>query len=298
MLKAKSTFTLIGVICLIIGISLLGVVAYAQVTQKPLDIATNNITISPSNIAVNQYQQVTFSIVGLPAVDGVTIVGYTYTWSVNAVPQDTGSGTPQFTYQFTQVQTYTVSCEVDVQTFREDYPSGIYTLYPSTSVSVNPVTTPAPTLTTFQYLTIRIQGDGSTNPAPNTYTYAVDQKVTLTAQQTNSNSPFQYWLFDDHSTSINPTVTVTLTYSKTALAVFGSNTPGPSPTPIPNPNPTTTPSPTITPTTTPSSTPHFTISPTSTPILPGDNYHKILYTALGSLLLIAGTVFLALSRKL
>jgi hypothetical protein len=110
-------------------------------------------------------------------------------------------------------------------------------------------------------LTITIDGQGSTSPAPGSYTYENGSEVTIGATDTSSlyGFLFDYWVLDG-STKItkknhNP-LYLTMDRDHTLTAVF-LQAPPPYPPPESTPSPTPTLEPTNTPTPTPTSSPEI-----------------------------------------
>jgi hypothetical protein len=110
-------------------------------------------------------------------------------------------------------------------------------------------------------LTISIDGQGSTSPAPGSYTYENGSEVTIGATDTSSlyGFLFDYWVLDG-STKItkknhNP-LYLTMDRDHTLTAVFLQAPPA-YPPPESTASPTPTPEPTATPTPTPTSSPEI-----------------------------------------
>jgi hypothetical protein len=110
-------------------------------------------------------------------------------------------------------------------------------------------------------LTIAIDGQGSTTPAPDSYTYENGSEVTIGATDTASlyGFLFEYWVLDGSTTitkkNHNP-LHLIMDQDHTLTAVF-LQAPPPYPPPESTASPTPTPEPTITPTPTPTSSPEI-----------------------------------------
>jgi hypothetical protein len=110
-------------------------------------------------------------------------------------------------------------------------------------------------------LTISIDGQGSTSPAPGSYTYENGSEVTIGATDTSSlyGFLFEYWVLDGSTTitkkNHNP-LYLTMDREHTLTAVF-LQAPPPYPPPESTPSPTPTLEPTNTPTPTPTSSPEI-----------------------------------------
>ena len=110
-------------------------------------------------------------------------------------------------------------------------------------------------------LSISIDGQGSTSPAPGSYTYENGSEVTIGATDTSSlyGFLFEYWVLDGSTTitkkNHNP-LYLTMDRDHTLTAVF-LQAPPPYPPPESTPSPTPTLEPTNTPTPTPTSSPEI-----------------------------------------
>ena len=110
-------------------------------------------------------------------------------------------------------------------------------------------------------LSISIDGQGSTSPAPGSYTYENGSEVTIGATDTSSlyGFLFEYWVLDGSTTitkkNHNP-LYLTMDRDHTLTAVFLQAPPPYSP-PESTPSPTPTLEPTNTPTPTPTSSPEI-----------------------------------------
>ena len=117
-------------------------------------------------------------------------------------------------------------------------------------------------------LSITIDGQGSTSPAPGSYTYETGSEVSISATDTSSlyGFLFEYWVLDGLITiskkNHNP-LQLTIDQDHTLTAVFLQAPPPYSP-PESTPSPSSTPKPTVTPTPTPQSTPDI---PELTPLV-------------------------------
>jgi hypothetical protein len=110
-------------------------------------------------------------------------------------------------------------------------------------------------------LSITIDGQGSTSPAPGSYTYENGSEISISATDTSSlyGFLFEYWVLDGSITiskkSNNP-LQLTMDRDHALTAVFLQAPPPYSP-PESTPSPSSTPEPTATPTPTPTSTPEI-----------------------------------------
>jgi hypothetical protein len=110
-------------------------------------------------------------------------------------------------------------------------------------------------------LVITIDGQGSTSPAPGSYTYENGSEISISATDTSSlyGFLFEYWVIDGSITiskkNHNP-LQLTMDQDHTLTAVFLQAPPPYSP-PESTPSPSSTPEPTATPTPTPTSTPEI-----------------------------------------
>lgn len=110
-------------------------------------------------------------------------------------------------------------------------------------------------------LSITIDGQGSTFPAPGSYNYGNGSEISITATDTSSlyGFLFEYWVLDGSITiskkSNNP-LQLMMDRNHTLTAVFLQAPPPYSP-PESTPSPSSTPQPTATPTPTPKSTPEI-----------------------------------------
>jgi hypothetical protein len=110
-------------------------------------------------------------------------------------------------------------------------------------------------------LTISIDGQGNTTPAPGSYTYENGSEVTIGATDTASlyGFLFEYWVLDGSTTitkkNHNP-LYLTMDRDHTLTAVF-LQAPPPYPPPESTASPTPTPEPTATPTPTPTASPEI-----------------------------------------
>ena len=110
-------------------------------------------------------------------------------------------------------------------------------------------------------LTISIDGQGSTTPAPGSYTYENGSEVTIGATDTSSlyGFLFEYWVLDGSTTitkkNHNPLYLI-MDQDHTLKAVF-LQAPPPYPPPESTASPTPTPEPTTTPTPTPTASPEI-----------------------------------------
>jgi hypothetical protein len=118
-------------------------------------------------------------------------------------------------------------------------------------------------------LVITIDGQGSTSPAPGSYTYENGSEISISATDTSSlyGFLFEYWVIDGSITiskKNNNPLQLTMDQDHTLTAVFLQAPPPYSP-PISTPSPSqSSPKPTVTPTPTPKSTPEI---PELTPLI-------------------------------
>jgi hypothetical protein len=110
-------------------------------------------------------------------------------------------------------------------------------------------------------LSITIDGQGSTSPAPGSYTYENGSEISISATDTSSlyGFLFEYWVLDGSITiskKNNNPLHLTMDRDHTLKAVFLQAPPPYSP-PESTPLPSSTPEPTPTPTPTPKSTPEI-----------------------------------------
>jgi hypothetical protein len=114
-------------------------------------------------------------------------------------------------------------------------------------------------------LSITIDGQGSTSPAPGSYTYENGSEISISATDTSSlyGFLFEYWVLDGSITISkkyhNP-LQLTMDQDHTLTAVF-LQAPPPYFPPESTPSPSSTPKPTVTSTPTPQSTPPLIILP-------------------------------------
>jgi hypothetical protein len=228
-------------------------------TPTPLPTATPTPTPTPT-------PQVTLTI-GVSGQGSVSpsIGSHTYPINTQVPISATASSGYSFSYWLMQDYSKVYSASTTISMTSSKSAKAVFTANPV------PTPTPVPQVT----LTIGYSGQGSTVPTSGSHLYALNSQATIIAYPA-SGYKFDYWLFNDESTSTSQTVGLTMASSRTALAVFTA-IPVPTPTPAPTPTPTAgtiptpTPSPTATPTPAPSptpipiTTPQPTISPTATP---------------------------------
>lgn len=258
------------------------------------------VDFSPTYKTVSVGDSVDFTINLDSSVGAIAVTPYTYEWFINGVsvkgPLNSDSvGANRLT--FFESGTFDVRCKVSFTVYAPDFPTDTINCYATVYVDQLPYQTPTPTPMPGDQvsLIVGISGSGSVVPSVGTHIYSKGSEVDLTAQETNADYVWAYWLFNDGSKVYSRSTYFFISSDTTVMAVFVPDS-GVQPTPTPIPTQQPTPSPTAIPTPTPigqTPTPNPTNPPN--PRLP---LEQILYAILGSLLIVAGSSCLVLSSRL